>query len=416
MVRKQCAMRSEKKVNMRQFQTSEKQEILSPESSEIGVVDILIVLAKHKNMIVATTLSAALLSVGISMAMPNVYQATTKLLPPQQSQSGAMALLSQLGGVASAAAGAAGLKNPNDLYVGMLKSRTVADQLVAQFHLKQIYDTDSQEIARQKLEASTNITSGKDGFIAISVEDTDRTRVAPLTNAYVTELLRLTKVLAVTEASQRRMFYERQLETTKDNLAKAEMLLKSKLDTRGVISVDAESRAVVETVGRLKAQVSAKEIELSSMRAFVTEANPDYRRVEEELNGLRTELSRLENGRGDGAPNVSKQGGGLENVQVLRDVRYQQMLYELLAKQYEAARIDEAKDPSVIQVLDQAVEPERKSKPKRALIVLLTTAIAAFSSVAFAFLAETRRKVLESPQEAAQWAELWSYMRPRKNR
>lgn len=400
---------------MSQIQASERQETGTRVDDELGVFDILIVLAKHKKMIFGVTFSAAVLAAGGSLILPNIYQATAKLLPPQQSQSTAMAMLSQLGGVAGAAAGAAGLKNPNDLYVGMLKSRTVADRLVGQFDLKKAYGTDSQDLARQKLEASTTISAGKDNLITIEVEDKDQKRVAPLANAYVSELLRLTKVLAVTEASQRRMFYERQLEAAKDNLAKAEMLLKSKLDTHGVISVDAESRAVVETVGRVKAQVSAKEIELSSMRAFVTPVNPDYRRVEEELNGLRAELSRLENGRGDDAVAAEKQGG-LENVKVLRDVKYQQMLYELLAKQFEAARIDEAKDPSVIQVLDQAVEPERKSKPKRAVIVLLTTVIAAFGAIALAFLSETRRKALASPEGAAQWAELRSYLRLRKKR
>jgi tyrosine-protein kinase Etk/Wzc len=395
---------------MSQSQASEKQEITSRAEDELGVFDILIVLAKHKKMIIGTTFGAAVLAAGVSLILPNVYQATTKLLPPQQNQSSALAVLSQLGGMAGAAAGAAGLKNPNDLYIGMLKSRTVADRLVAQFDLKKNYDTDSQDLARQILEKNTTITSGKDNLITIEVEDKDQKRVAAIANAYVTELLRLTKVLAVTEASQRRMFYERQLEATKENLAKAEMLLKSRLDTNGVISVDAESRAILETVGRLRAQVSAKEIELSSLQAFVTPNNPDYRRTEEELNSLRTELSRLENGRGGNSAEAEKQGG-LENVKVLRNVKYQQMLYELLAKQYEVARIDEAKDPSIIQVLDQAVQPEHRAKPKRTLIVLMTAMIAAFGAIAAAFIMEIRKKVLSSPQGSAQWTELKSHLK-----
>ncbi len=396
------------------MQDLEKREVVPQQPDEIGVVDILIVLAKHKKRILGVTFAAAVLSAGVAMVLPSVYQATAKLLPPQQGQSGATAMLSQLGGLASAAAGAAGLKNPNDLYVGMLKSRTVADRIVAQFDLKKAYDTDSLEVARQGLQANTNISAGKDGLITIEVEDKDQKRVAAMANAYVSELLRLTRVLAVTEASQRRLFYERQLGTAKDNLARAEMELKSTLDTRGVISVDAESRAVLETVGRLKAQVSAKEIQLSSMRAFVTDANPDYRRVQEELNGLRLELSRLENGRGGAAAGADKTGG-LENVKVLREVKYQQMLYELLAKQYEVARIDEAKDPSVVQVLDQAVEPERRARPKRTMIVVLATAIAAFLAIISAFLTEARERTLASPQGAAQWAVLKKYLRFGKN-
>jgi uncharacterized protein involved in exopolysaccharide biosynthesis len=357
------------------------------------------------------------LALAISFTLPKTYKASTKLLPPQQAQSGAAALLSQLGGVASMAAGAAGIKNPSDMYIGMLKSRTVADKLIAQYNLKKGYETESQESARSRLEADTAITSGKDGLITIEVESRDQKLVAKLANSYVEQLLQLTKILALTEASQRRMFYERQLEGAKDNLAKAEMSLKGALDTHGVISVDAESRAVLETVGRLKAQVSAKEIQLGSMRAFLTPNNPQYKRTEEELSSLRSELSRLENGRAGSAIGAdsananadANKSGGFENIKLLRDVKYYQMLYELLAKQYEVARLDEAKDPSIIQVLDPAVEPERKFKPHRAAIVMLSTFGAFLFAVMAAFVLEGRRKL--SPDSAAQWDELKAQLR-----
>jgi uncharacterized protein involved in exopolysaccharide biosynthesis len=377
----------------------------------MSMVELLIVLAKHKRTIFGMTFGAALVSVAVSLVLPNTFQASTKLLPPQQTQSSAAALLSQLGGIAGAAASSAvGLKNPNDLYVGMLKSRTIADRLVVQFDLKKVYGVGSQEKARKRLEANTVITSGKDGLISIEVEDTDKKLVAPIANAYVTELFRLMKTLAVTDASQRRLFYERQLESTRDNLSKAEIALKTTMDTRGVISVDSESRSILETVARLRAQVSAKEIQLSSMRAFVTATNPEYRRAEEELNGIRGELTRLENGRGNEAASGEKKTG-LENIKLLRDLKYQQMLYEVLAKQYEVARIDEAKDPSVIQVLDPAIEPERKSKPRLALILIGFTSVAFFGAVSLAFFLEARRKALLSPVGAAQWAELKSYLK-----
>jgi uncharacterized protein involved in exopolysaccharide biosynthesis len=229
----------------------------------------------------------------------------------------------------------------------------------------------------------------------------------------VDELIQLTRVLAVTEASQRRVFYEKQLEAAKDNLARAEISLKGALYTRGVISVDSESRGIVETLGRLRAQVSAKEIQLDAMRAFVTKSNPEYKRTEEELNSLKTELSKLENGRSGNSDN-SAQGsaaGGFENIQLLRDVKYYQMLYELLAKQYEAARLDEAKNPSVIQVLDSAVEPERKFKPRRSVIVVLSTFGAFLFAVLWAFFSESRKRALASTEGAAQWSEFKSHLR-----
>lgn len=373
---------------------------------EFSVLDILIVLAKHKKLIIWLPVIAAIASAAISFALPNVYKANAKLLPPQQSQSGASALLSQLGGAAGALAGATGLKNPNDLYTGMLKSRTVADKLIEKFDLKKVYDVETMEKARAILEANTNIVAGKDGLISIEVEGEGQKLVAPLANGYVSELVSLTKVLAVTEASQRRVFFERQLEQSKDNLAKAEMALKGALDTHGVISVDADSRAIVETVGRLRAKISAKDIEISAMKAFVTTSNPDYKRAQEELISLRAELSKLENGRpalaGDGVADPSKQVG-LENIKILRDVKYYQMLYELLAKQYEVARLDEAKDTAVIQVLDPAMDPERKFKPKRSALILLSIILAFFAAVAWAFIAEARKRMLADPDGKAQW-------------
>lgn len=394
---------------MNQTGNMEREHDTSASEGGSAMIDLLIALAKHKKTILSVTIGTAILSVAVSMALPNVYKASTKLLPPQQSQSSAAALLSQLGGIAGAAAGAAGVKSPSELYVSMLKSRTVADRLIAQFSLKKAYDTDSQEKARKLLEANTSITSGKDGLLVIEFEDTDKKLVAPLTNAYAGELFRLMKTMAVTDASQRRLFYERQLETAKDNLAKAEMALKSGLDTRGVISVDTESKGIVETIARLKAQVSAKEIQLASMRAFLTPANPEYHRVEEELGGIRAELSKLENGR-DAVSGASETQGGLENIKLLRDLKYQQMLYEAIAKQFEVARLDEAKDPSIVQVLDPAVEPEIKSRPKRSLIILMATLVAAISVICWALVVEAKKKALRSPENEAKWAEFKSYL------
>ena len=386
----------------------------------MSLFPILIALARRKKLVLGLPLAAMIVAAGVSMVLPPVYKASTKLLPPQQAQSGAAALLSQLGGMAGAVAGSAGLKNPSEMYVSMLKSRTIADSLIQRFDLKKVYEAKLQEGARKQLAENTAISATKDGLISIEVEDTNQAQVAKLANAYVEELLKLTKVLAVTEAAQRRLFFERQLELSKNNLANAEIALKRALDTRGVVSVDIESRAMLETMGRLRAQVSAKEIELNSMGAFVTTSNPAYRRTQEELNSLRGELARLENGRPSGdaasasASAPADKQSGLENIKILRDVKYHQMLYELLAKQYEAARLDEAKDASVIQVLDPAVEPERRFKPQRAFIVLTTGVISFILAVMLAMLTEFRAAALREPAAAAKWAELKRHLLGKK--
>lgn len=383
-----------------------------PSESDFSLFAILIALAKRKKLVIGLPLVVTCTAALISLVLPNIYSASTTLLPPQQAQSSAGALLSQLGGAASLAGGLTGLKNPNDLYVGMLKSRTVADKLVNRLNLKTVYKTDSNEKARKILASNTVIGAGKDGIINISVEDKDPKLVAQLANAYVFELTELTKVLAVTEAARRRVFYERQLETAKNQLASAEMKLKAGLESGGVVSVDSDSRAVVATGVRLRAQVSAKEIQLGSMKAFVTTSNHEYRRVQEELNSLRAQLARLEHGQ---TPATGEGGGGslpgLENVKILRDVKYYQMLYELLAKQYEIARLDESKDSSIIQTLDVALEPERKIKPARAVIVLAAATLALFLACAIALIAEFNMAMLKNPEHAARWAGLKSHLR-----
>jgi uncharacterized protein involved in exopolysaccharide biosynthesis len=369
------------------------------------LIDILIMLAKHKKILIAVPSAVAMVAVAISFLLPNIYSATTKVLPPQQAQSAAAALLSQLGSVTSLATGIGGLKNPSDIYLGMLRSRTIADTLINRFDLKNVYKEDSIEDVRKKLEDRTSILTGKDGLISISVEDEDRKRSASITNAYVEELMKLASGLALTEAAQRRVFFERQLGLAKDNLAAVEVKLKRELGTHGVISVDADSRAIVETVARLRAQISAKEIQINAMGALVTTNNPQYIRAQEELRSLKAELENLENGRPD-TGNKELRQVGLENIKLLRDVKYYQMLYELLAKQYEVARLDEAKDPLTIQVVDPAIEPEKKLKPKRALIVILSFFIALFLTIIWASISSFKERTLAHPQDAARYNKL----------
>lgn len=368
-----------------------------------------LVLARRKRLLLTLPLTVAVLAAGVSMMLPNIYTATTKLLPPPQAQSGASALLSQLGGV-SGLTGMSGVKAPADLYIGIMKSRTIADKLIARFDLKKVYGTDSAEKARRHLAQNTVLIAGKDGLITVEVDDKDPKFVAKLANGYVEELQLLTKTLAVTEASQRRLFFERQLETAKDKLAKVEMSLKGAMDSGGVISVDSESQAILETAARLKAQVSAKEIQLGSMRAFVTAQNPEFMRASAELRSLRNELAKLEGGRAGTGAVSGNRSAGLENIQLMRDLKYYQMLYELLAKQYESARLEEAKDSSQIQVLDAAIEPEFKAKPKRALIVLSATIFGFFAAAAWALLSSLRQRAMAVPEHEARWKELQAHL------
>ncbi len=382
------------------------------------VLDSLIVIAKRKKLVAVISGGTTLMCLTVALLLPNVYTGTAKLMPPQQSQSSAAMLLGQLGGLGLFAGGQLGIKNPNDLYVGMLNSRTVADVLIERFKLQQLYDTNTMVETRKVLADKTAITASKDGLITIEVDDEDPARAAAIANAYTEQLDKLTQVLAVTEAAQRRLFFERQVNEAKEKLAEAEMLLKTTQEQTGLIKLDDQGRAIIEAVATLRAQIAAKEIELRSMRTFATQGNPDYIRVQEQLVGLKAELSKLERKQSTSVGDVLVPTGrvpeaGLEYLRRFRNVKYYETVFELLAKQFEMAKIDEAKDAAIVQVVDRAVPPDRKAKPKRLLIVVLGMFAGLFIALLAAFAREAKERIEEDGAGASRLAMLRSYLRIR---
>src|SRR6266568_2888494 len=383
-----------------------------PADQEVSLLDLLIVLAKHKVLVLGLPAAAAVVSIAISLLLPNIYTGTTKVLPPQQTQS-TSAVLAQLGSLAGLAGGAVpGLKNPNDLYVGMLKSRTVADNIIRRFDLNQLYDKKYQSETRKRLEKETTIVAGKDGIITVEVDDEDPKRAADLANAYVDELFKLTTVLAVTEASQRRLFFERQLDLARVSLVKAETEARKALEQGGLAAVDAQGRTAVETAARLRAQNSVKEVQIGAMRTFASEGNPELKLAQQEIEVMKRELARSEGTTGNKTVQaVAEKGSGIDNLGLLRNVKYYETMYGLLAQQYESAKIDEAKDSAIIQVMDKAVEPDRKSKPRRWLIVVLSTLVAGLLSVLSAFVLEAVANTKSDPEQSQRLTRLKEYLR-----
>ena len=383
-----------------------------PADQEVSLLDLLIVLAKHKRLVLGLPAAAAVVSIIVSLMLPNIYTGTTKVLPPQQTQS-TSAVLAQLGSLAGLAGGAIpGLKNPNDLYVGMLKSRTVADNIIRRFDLNQLYDKKYQSETRKRLEKETTIVAGKDGIIAVEVDDEDPKRAADLANAYVDELFKLTTVLAVTEASQRRLFFERQLDLARVSLVKAETEARKALEQGGLAAVDAQGRTAVETAARLRAQISVKEVQIGAMRTFASEGNPELKLAQQEIEVMKRELAKSEGTTGNKTVQaVAEKSSGIDNLGLLRNVKYYETMYGLLAQQYESAKIDEAKDSAIIQVMDKAIEPDRKSKPKRTLIVVLSTLVAGLLSVLSAFVLEAVANTKSDPEQSQRLTRLKEYLR-----
>jgi tyrosine-protein kinase Etk/Wzc len=339
------------------------------ESDEISLLDVALVLAENWKLLIFGPVAAGLAALGISFVIPPTFTAKTSIMTPQQQQSAAAMLASQLGnlGALGGAAGAiAGIKNPADTYVAMLKSRTVADALIEKFELQKLYEEDFQDDTRKTLEKRSRISAGKDGLINVEVDDHDPKRAAELANAYIAQLEQMMARIAVTEAGRRRLFFDKQLRQAKDDLTKAEIALRAGGVSEAVLKTAPQS--ALEPLARLKALVTATEVRVSAMRGSMTDSNPELRQAERELDALRSQLSRAQK-----SDTTSATGSGAEYIARYREFKYQEMLFELMAKQYEVARLDEAKEGALLQVVDPASPPERKSKPKKGLIALIAT-------------------------------------------
>lgn len=373
------------------------QNIETIEDDEISLLDLLQVVVDNLRLLVLAPLAAGLLALGITFTIPPTFTATTKFMPPQQQQSSAAAMLSSLGALGGLAGAASGLKNPTDQYVAFLKSRTVQDALIDRFKLTERYEAKFTEDARKELGDNAQIASGKDGLITIDVSDKDPQFAAQLANAYVEELGKLLNRLAVTEAQQRRMFFEKQLNNAKDGLVKAEQALKSS----GVNSsaLKASPVAAVEGLAKIKAGITAQEIKLASMRGYLTESSPDFKQAQTEMSALRSQLARAEK-------EEPASSGDSDYIAKFRDFKYHETLFELFAKQYEMARIDESREGAVIQVVDAAQPPERKSKPKKALIAMMTTLAVGFALLLFVFIRQALRGAAQTPESAEKLARL----------
>lgn len=369
---------------------------------EIDIWGYLIVIAKYKKLILGITFLSALIAVAVSLFMTPVYKSETKILPPQHgSASMTSQLLGQLGGLG----GAAGwVKSSNDLYIGLIKSRPVLDSIIDRFELMSLYKAKYREDARKNLIIVLSAHDDKkSGFITIGVEDRDPVRAANIANAFVEELRNLNKKLAVTEAGQRRLFFEEQLNDSKEALIRSEESIKGFQEKTGAIRIDDQARVAIEGIAQLKAQIAGKEVQIKVMKTYATANNPDIQRAEEELKGMGEQLAKLEV-RGSGHnPDVTLLPGkipslGTEYIRKLRDFKYNEAVYELLLKQYEAARLDEARDAAIIQVIEKAIPPENKIKPRRSRIVITVTIIGFLISVVSAFLLEFIEKSSNNPE------------------
>lgn len=377
--------------------------------NEASVLDIMVFLVGNKRFIGRFVLGAALLATVVSFLLPVRYEAKVVLLPPAQDSSMGSALLGQmgnmgsLGALASLASGNI-LKNPADMYVSLLTSRTVEDATIQRFGLMAEYHTKRMSGTRKEFERRTTVVAGaKDGLIRLTVEDGDPKRAAELANGYVDEFRKFSASLAITEAARRRLFFEQQLQQAKDSLTTAEEAMKKTQQSTGVLQIDSQARSLIESAAILRAQVVAKEVQIQSMRSFAAEDNPDLILAKQELTALQAQLEQLAGSHQDAGSdiNLSKgrvTGAGLEYLRRFRDLKYNETVFELLAKEFEVAKLDEAREGGIIQVVDVAVPPDQRSSPLRSLIVIGMTILGFFVAAFWVFLRVSLTRIFSLPE------------------
>ena len=320
-------------------------------------------LRRHLLLLTLGPLVAGGLAFGITMLIAPTFTASTTFMPPQQAQSGAASALASLGSLAGLAGGT-GVRSSGDQYVALMQSGTVSNRLIDQFKLMDVYESKFRVDARKELATNVRIALGKkDGLITVDVDDTNPQRAADIANSYVDELRRMTGTLAVTEAQQRRAFFERQLQQSRDRLVQAQQALQSSGFNAGALK--AEPRAAAEAYARIRAETTAAEMRLQILRDTLADSTPEVRQQQTAVAALRAQLARAEQ--------VTDTSAGPDYVGKYREFKYQETLFDVYARQFELARADESREGALIQVVDAATPPERKSKPKRAITALATT-------------------------------------------
>lgn len=384
------------------------------EHKDINLVDLLIALGHEKAIWLATTLAAAFIGVAVSLLTTSVYTATSTLMPAQHSggASGALATLGNLAGLSGLAGASLGAKGSDEMYIAFMRSQSVQAALIEELKLKERYKARTLEDARQSLSAQVSIAADKkSGLIVVAATDPEPEFSARLANAQVEQLNRLMSRLAVTEAQQRRMFYEGQIQKTQKHLGDLEVRYRVAQQSSGVRMASTVAETDLQASVSLRTQIATKEVQLQSLSQFATQKNPEVLRLAGELAAMRAQLERYEQGSGAAKSPATHQQ---EAVQLFRELKTQEAMLDAFVRQLEVARIDEAKDGPGIQVVDIARVPEVRSKPERKKSVLAYTVTGALLGLLLAVLRALMRYANSTPGGAKQWRQLqhaWLRMR-----
>ena len=384
------------------------------QDDEINLLDYWRVLRKRGRMIVSLC-CVAVLAMGVYsyFLATKIFESKAAIVAPRESGAGAGA-----GFAAALAATGAGqflggllpsAGSNRDTFVAILKSRTMADELVARFNLKEYYEAKYTEQAVKALQDATDITVSKEGVISVKVEDKNPKLAADIANAYITNLDRMYAKFGTTEGGRQRAFLAERLEKTEKLLRQAEESLRRFQEKNKTIVLQEQSKGMIEGLARLRGEIIASEVALEAMRSYATENNPQVVQQKVRIEELRRQLAQMQYSKGEELPSETKQPGqtrqeialpiarvpelAMEYARLMREVKVQETVFTLLTQQFEQAKITEARDTPSVQLLDKAVPAERKSKPKTVLNMAIAGVLSLFIGVFLAFFLEYLSRV-----------------------
>ncbi len=369
------------------------------EEEDISLIDILTIIGQQKSLIIGLTLASALLAVIVSLLMTPVFTARTLVMPPQQQQSSAASSLASLSALAGVASSTTGIKSPDDMYVSFMTSEGFQKKIIDHFNLMDRYHCPFVIDCRQSLSQHARIVSDKkSSLMSIEVDDVDPVFAANMANTFVEELSILLGRLAVTEAQQRRLYFENQIKKTQDDLSLAETQFRNAQHRSGLQLPTVEAETGVKTIAEMHGQIAAREIQLQALKSYATQENNDVKKLVTELAAMKMHLLKLERGSLDTSNPQSIQQ---EAIQSYRNMKVQESMLEAFAKQYELAKVDESKEDPLVQVVDPATPPERRSSPKRIQLVVISALSGFVFSTLLAFLINMLRNTAQSPEGRA---------------
>ena len=332
-------------------------------------------LGKERLYVVKALFVAAALGAGLSFLIAGKYTSATRIIPPQQIQSTLTGLVGQMGTMSFS--GLAGLRNPSDVYVQLLRTDTVALALAKRFNLHEHYDTEKFEDVRLRLERRSRIRAGRDGMVLMEVADKDANMAAALANGYADELYKLIQKLSAEETAQRKKLMDSKLADFSKSLDAKEQDFRVMQEKVGMLSVEGGVEATYSTIGGLRASIMMREVALRTLSYSSTPQNPVYLNIEAEIAAIKSQMEKLEQDPkvlnpkfmipADRAPQLV-----MEYVRKLRDLKFEEGMYKAMQKQSELIRMEDMRDFMQFLVVDSARPATKRDFPTRPMVVLIT--------------------------------------------